>query len=204
MLGLQARARLEQEVLDRARAQDWRAAATAVVRGYGPELLGYLLGVIGREADAEEAFSQLCEDLWRGLPAFRGDSSIRTWVYKLAHNVVFRTARREARRKRIAAFTEFPDLELLAEQLRTATLPFLRTAMRDEVARLREQLEPEDRMLIILRVDRRLSWDAIARIVAENDAPDAATTKREAARLRKRYERVKLRLRELATPLLDP
>ncbi|MBL8942998.1 MAG: hypothetical protein JNK45_07635 [Myxococcales bacterium] len=51
-------------------------------------------------------------------------------------------------------------------------------------------------------MDRRLSWDAIARILAEDAEPDAEALERDAARLRKRYERVEHRVRELAKPLV--
>lgn len=202
MLEPTQRARLESELRDTTNARDWRAAATLAIRGYGPEILGYLLGVIGREADAEDAFSEFCVDLWRGLPDFRGESSLRTWAYRLAHNVAMRGTRREARRMRIAPLVEFPDLDLIAEQLRSDTLPFLRTAVRAEVARLREQLTPEERTLLILRLDRRLAWEAIARITSDLADPDAEAIKRDAARARKRYERVKQRLRDLARPLV--
>ncbi len=202
MLEATERARLESMLLETTKVGDWPAAATRAIRGYGPEILGYLLGVIGREADAEDAFSDFCIDLWRGLPEFRGESSLRTWAYRLAHNVAMRDLRRKARRTRIAPFVEFPDLELIAEQLRSDTLPFLRTAVRAEVARLREQLAVEDRTLLILRLDRRLSWESIARITSDVAEPDAEAIKRDSARVRKRYERVKLRLRELARPLV--
>lgn len=199
MLEPEARARLEGELADLMLAQDWRAAATAIVRGFGPEILGFLFGMMGREAAVDDAFSQFCEDLWKGLPGFRRESSVRTWTYKVAQHVVYRQARRENRqRRRFAPIAEFPELEDLAEELRTATLPYLRTEVRAEVARFREQLDPDERSLIILRVDRRLSWDAIARITSEEAEPDPETLKRDAARLRKRYERVKHRLRALA------
>jgi RNA polymerase sigma-70 factor (ECF subfamily) len=203
MLEAEARTRLEHELHALLLAQDWRAAATATVRGYGPEILGYLFGIMGREDGVDDAFSQFCEDLWRGLPSFRRESSLRTWAYKVAQNVAYRQARREhRRRRRVAPIAEFPDLEQLADELRTATLPYLRTEVRAEVARLREQLAPDERSLIILRVDRRLSWEAIARILAEDAEPDAEALKRDAARLRKRYERIKQRIRELAKPLV--
>jgi RNA polymerase sigma-70 factor (ECF subfamily) len=57
-------------------------------------------------------------------------------------------------------------------------------------------------MLLVLRVDRNLEWNDLARVLAEGDdgtAPLAdADVTREAARLRKRFQLLKEKLREMA------
>jgi RNA polymerase sigma-70 factor (ECF subfamily) len=68
---------------------------------------------------------------------------------------------------------------------------------------VREQLEPDDQMLLILRVDRQLEWRDLALVMSTRDhCPtarlDDAALDREAARLRKRFERVKAELKDLA------
>ena len=65
-------------------------AASLAIRHYQSELLGWLNGVLCDEIAARETFSVLCEDIWKGLPGFRWESSFRTWVYQLAHNAVSR------------------------------------------------------------------------------------------------------------------
>lgn len=90
--------------------------------------------------------------------------------------------------------------------MRTETLAFLRTEKKSRLQALRDSLPEEDRMLLVLRVDRGLAWNELARILAEgepgelDDGPqlDALALTREAARLRKRFQLVKDRLRELA------
>jgi RNA polymerase sigma-70 factor, ECF subfamily len=197
------RAELEQGIAAACRAGAWSEAATAAIRGYGPEILGYLLATSGHEQDASEAFSLFCEHLWRGLPGFRGESSLRTWSYRLAQRALARIARGDRRRRARVVPLDATDIEAVAEQVRTQTLPFLRTEMQAEVARLRERLTAEERALLVLRLDRRLSWEAIARVLGD-DEPSSEDLKRSAATLRKRYERVKLRLRELSRGLEPP
>jgi RNA polymerase sigma-70 factor (ECF subfamily) len=87
---------------------------------------------------------------------------------------------------------------VVAAQVRTATLPLLRTQGRTALARLRDELPHEDKMLLILRIDRGLAWEELARIFLENDSPAEAELRRESARLRKRFQLVKARLRERA------
>lgn len=52
-------------------------------------------------ADREDLFQDICLAIWRALPAFRGDASERTWLYRIAHNVALtwqtRTRRRHSR-----------------------------------------------------------------------------------------------------------
>jgi RNA polymerase sigma-70 factor (ECF subfamily) len=65
------------------------------------------------------------------------------------------------------------------------------------VTRLRESLDPDEQTLLILRIDRQMAWTDIARIMG-GDAPEAES--RQAATLRKRFERLKERLRSMAVP----
>jgi RNA polymerase sigma-70 factor (ECF subfamily) len=126
---------------------------------------------------------------------------VRTWAYAIARNVS-RTRRRDAaRRERRGPRAGDSALEGVAQAVRTETMAFLRTEKRTRLQALRDTLPEEDRMLLVLRVDRQLAWNDLARVLHEGDgdAPldDAAVTK-EAARLRKRFQLVKDRLRELA------
>ena len=57
---------------------------------YGPQILGYLTSILRNDADAAEVFSQFTEDLWRGLPGFRGECPVRVWAYRLAWHAAAR------------------------------------------------------------------------------------------------------------------
>ncbi len=71
--------------------------------------------------------------------------------------------------------------------------------MRNRFAELRSELEPDDRALLLLRIDQRLSWLDCARALREDtEAPlDDASLKRDAARLRKQFQTLKDRLYEM-------
>ena len=65
---------------------------------------------------------------------------------------------------------------------------------------LRASLDVEDQELLMLRVDRSLPWDALVVVLrGEDEAPlSADEQKRQTARLRKRFQLLKDKLRELA------
>lgn len=198
----EARAELERVIATHCAAREHEAAATAAIKGYGPEILGYLSAATRREHETAEIFSDFCEDLWRGLPAFRGDASFRTWAYRIAYHALARAGRTGAkRRERTVALGEVPEIEALVEHVRTRTLPHLRTDIKQEVLKLREQLDEDERTLLILRIDRRLEWEDIARIV-QPEVESPTEVKRTSATLRKRFERIKERLRALSKDLL--
>jgi RNA polymerase sigma-70 factor, ECF subfamily len=187
------RAELEAELRRRTDAGDHSGAMTAAVRGYGYELMGFLVGLTGNPGEADEIFATACEKLWRALPSFRWDSSFRVWAYVVARNEFYR-ARRSPAAKRRVTLDDAPEVAAAVEHVRTTTAEYRRTEVKDAFARIRESLEPDERILLGLRVDRELEWVDIARVLGAEDAD----VKREAATLRKRFERLKVRLRELA------
>lgn len=165
-----------------------KEAATLALRTYGPEVLGYLENVLGDPDDARDVFQRFAEDLWKWLPSYRG-GSLRAACYRIAWHAAARF-RREAWRRhkermrttmasRIAASIASPESRLAS-------------TARDRISRLRASLEPEERSLLILRLDRELSWKEVAEVLtSEGDPVDSAA-------VRKRFERVKDKLAKLA------
>jgi len=191
---------LERDVLSCIDARDLKAAATLIVRGYGPEILGFLAARLTDETASSEAFSMFMEDLWRGLPAFECRSSVRVWAYTIARHAAIRlNAAPHRRPKRNVPLSAPGALSKLAERVRTDTAPFLRTEFKDRVAKLRSQLSEEDRTLLVLRVDRALEWTDVARVFLPPDPPPSSRAlTSEAAKLRKRFQLVKAKIRRMA------
>jgi RNA polymerase sigma-70 factor, ECF subfamily len=181
-----------------------KEAASLAIESYGPEVFSFLETMLRDHADSGDAFSQACEDLWKGLRRFEGRSSMKTWFYTLARHAASRL-RRSSRHRRLATLSEITDL---ADRVRTRTRPHMKTEVKVGFAAIRDSLHDEDRMLLVLRVDRGMSWTDVARVMAnEDDGSSDADIARVAARLRKRFQSVKETIREraLATGLItDP
>lgn len=78
-----------------------RALFDEIVAQHGAAL-ARLAGAYERDhASRDELMQEILLALWRALPGFRGDASLRTWMYRVAHNVatthVVRDRRRQAR-----------------------------------------------------------------------------------------------------------
>lgn len=203
-MGSAVRPDVEDEARARAEKGDWDGAATAALRGYGQEILEVLVAMHRDEVDASEVWSLFAEGVWRGLPRFAWESTLRTWLYAVAKRCSLRYRRDERRRDaRQAPLPEGSQASILAADLKSRTASILATTNRSRIAALRDSLPPADRLLLVLRVDRELAWQDLARVMHETegdgDGPlDDADVTREAARLRKRFQLVKERLHELA------
>ncbi len=167
-------------------------AAVLILERYGTELLGYLHALSRPPLDADELFSAMCERLWLHLPSFRWQSSARTWTYAIARNLA-RAARRSSLGPagRVALTSDFSHV---ADQVRSSTPAFMKTAEKSRLQEVRDALDPDDQTLLILRVDRSMSWKEIATVIVGDD--DDRTESQRAAVLRKRFERLKERLRK--------
>jgi RNA polymerase sigma-70 factor (ECF subfamily) len=196
-----AREDLEAEIAHFLATGDYRTAATRTVDGFGPEVLGFLDAVLNNHDAAREAFALACEDLWRALPRFEGRSSMRTWFYVLARHAASRLRRASRRARQQTPLSQAP--ENAARTTRSTTQPYLRSSVRDGFAAIRDGLSEQDRALLVLRVDRDMSWREIAEVFAPGAAESAA--QRVAAKLRKRFQTVKetIRKRADAAGLLD-
>jgi RNA polymerase sigma factor (sigma-70 family) len=81
-------------------AQRFRELASAYSSG-----MRRLCAVYARNpADREDLFQDIFLAIWKALPAFRGDASERTWLYRIAHNVAL-TWRGKDRRSSIRRST---------------------------------------------------------------------------------------------------
>lgn len=193
-------ARTEQAIQAAFRVQDFRAAATLAVENYGAEVCGFLAARLRNPADVGDVFSMFCEDLWSALPNFRWQCSIRGYCYTLARNAANRYSVAPCNRAdRRAAFADDEQLSCLIERTRSQTAAHLRTEVKSRMRTLREQLPEDDQTLLILRVERMLPWRELAIVMSENGEPlDASALDQASARMRKRFQLVKDKLKELA------
>jgi RNA polymerase sigma-70 factor (ECF subfamily) len=179
---------IDEDVVELLRRGDREGALKSALGAYGPGVLGYLENVLGDPDDARDVFQAFAEDLWEWLPAYRG-GSLRAACYRIGRHAAARFRREAWRRRRERMRTTMASriaASIASPESRLASRP------RDRLARLREALDPDERTLLILRLDRELSWNEVAEVLSEEGDPV------DPAAARKRFERVKEKLGKLA------
>jgi RNA polymerase sigma factor (sigma-70 family) len=118
---------------------DYSAQFVRLMEEYTGPLRRLCAAYADRPADREDLFQDILLAMWRALPAYRGDASVRTWLYRIAHNVALTWQARHRRRQH----AEIP----LGDAPDTATQTNLR---RLALMRAIATLPPADRALILL------------------------------------------------------
>ncbi len=182
---------------------DFPACVTKILETHGPEVIAYIRGVSSLKL-ADDIYGEVVLDLWSNIERFRWQCSSRTYLFALARHAVARVhklrTRAERRERAYATATWLGDL---VSQVRTPTPPYLRSEVKLRLRSLRERLSPEEQTLLVLRIDRRMSFKELAVVMHDGDAalgktvPCEAEQKKLASRLRKRFQSIKARLRRM-------
>lgn len=88
---------------------------TAAIDGHRRELTGFCYRMLGSGAEAEDAVQETVVKAWRSIDRFEGRSSIRSWLFRIAHNVcvdMIRSPQRRARPMDLGPSSEAPELQL--------------------------------------------------------------------------------------------
>lgn len=67
-----------------------------VLEAHGPSLMRLSAAYAPQPADREDLFQEICLAIWQALPRFRGECSLRTFVFRIGHNrgLTFRARQR--------------------------------------------------------------------------------------------------------------
>jgi RNA polymerase sigma-70 factor (ECF subfamily) len=179
---------LERRVRELLASDEVGEAATVAIRALAPRVLHFLRSVLRDEDDAADAFAACAEGVWRGLPEFRWEASLRTWAFRLAWNAA-QNVRTVAWRKRGRRFAT-GEASRIAEELRTKSYQRVEL-QREGLAKLVAALPAEDQSLFALRIGQSLPWADIAAVLSREGQPmDPDTVARRFSRLKERLSRM--------------
>jgi RNA polymerase sigma factor (sigma-70 family) len=133
------------------RMQSEQARFLGIIEPYQPALRRLVNSYERDPGRREDLFQEIVLGVWQALPRFRGDSSERTWLYRIAHNIAISTLESRRRRdtrelpmpdsvERMGRWND-PDRVLVIEEQRQAMLLAI------------QELAPVDKQLIVLHLE---------------------------------------------------
>ncbi|MBF1409933.1 MAG: sigma-70 family RNA polymerase sigma factor [Prevotella histicola] len=125
------------------------------------------------EDEVNDLFQEVLINLWKGLQNFRGDSDIRTWIYRISLNTCISYDRKKRKRKTVPltmSINPFTDSDEDSRQVQ-------------QLNRRISQLGPFDRAIVLLWLEN-MSYEEIGEIVG-------ISTKNVSVRLYRIKERLK-------------
>jgi RNA polymerase sigma-70 factor (ECF subfamily) len=150
------------ELIARWRGGDERAATELVAR-HAPALARFAMSC-GAGGDAEEVVQDTFVRAFGSLDTFRGDSSLRTWLFTIERRLMLDRRRADRRRP--------PDVELQESHAVTAHDALDAVVARESRDRLRlavGRLSPTQREVFTLRVGEGLSYKEIAEAIGTTE-----------------------------------
>jgi RNA polymerase sigma-70 factor (ECF subfamily) len=97
----------ERALLERAQRRDV-AAFEELVRPFEDRLFRLILAVAGNREDAEDSLQEALVRAYKALPAFRGDSTLATWLTRIALNTTRNWLRTQSRASAQRTFEHAP------------------------------------------------------------------------------------------------
>ena len=122
-------------------------AIDQVIRAHGDVLERVAWGYVDNGPDREDLMQEILMALWRALPRFRGESSLRTFVLQVAHNrsITFATRRRR--------FADLPEEGLLPDPAPLVEERLIEAQDRDRLFRAIRRLPEAQRQAVMLQLE---------------------------------------------------
>ena len=176
------------EELRRAAAGGDECAFGELVRLYENKVYTLALRICGDPEDARDAAQEAFLYAWRGLPSFRGDAELSTWIYRLTSNAAIDQLRR-TKRQRGEVSLDDGELGLTVRDSAPGPQEAAEGAeLRSAVAAGLTRLSPDHRQVLSLREVQGLSYEEIAQVLEV----DLGTVKSRISRARRALRKILL------------
>ena len=169
------RPELDPAVLDRARRGD-SGAFVALVRQYDAGLRQLAFRLLGDRDRMDDALQEAYVHAFRGLPRFRGDSTLGTWLYRIVYNACLGELGRARQVVALDSIRDRPDPSPGAHE----TFP-VRSDLADALARL----SPADRAAVLLVDAQGFDYRGAAEVLGVPEGTVASRLNRARALLRR-------------------
>lgn len=168
----------EQGIVSAVKSGDHRAAVALCARHYGAAIGRLCMALVGSQEEADDLTQETLIDAHAGFGSWRGDSSVRSWLFAIARRKCARHLERTTRRQ--------ARLRLVHDSERGNSSDEL-LALRQTAEKARQALgaiRPSEREALVLRYAGELSFREVGDACGIDEAAARKRVSRALARLR--------------------
>ena len=135
----------------------------AIVEKYSDFVYNLTYRILGNHADAEDAAQDAFLAAYRNFHRFRGDSSVSTWLYRIATNAALMKLRKD-RQRRMIPHVDYEDVQLVSPSEGPEKLA-LNAELRECLEQGLDSLQANLKTAVVLRNVQDLSNEEAAEIL---------------------------------------
>lgn len=138
-------------------------AFTALCAPYEGLVYRHCLQMLQNPADAEDAAQEAMLRAYRSIRAFRADSTVATWLYRIAHNVCLDLIKRPRNRREGVSLEALRDEGFEpADDAPTPESRYLAQSERERLQSAIDRLPAEQQALLSLRYGDGMSYEELS------------------------------------------
>lgn len=131
-----------------------------IVQKYSEQLYWHVRNLVGSHEDTDDLLQEIFVKVWKALPDFRGDSSVNTWLWRIATNEALSFLRKQ----KVRAALRFQSLDPEAERVIDADPWFDGDQAQRRLAKAVLGLPPKQRAVFCMRYFEEMPYEQIASV----------------------------------------
>ena len=131
-----------------------------LVEKYSEQLYWHVRELVGSHEDADDILQEVFVKVWKALPGFRGDSSINTWLWRIATNEALSFLRRQ----KVRAALRFSSIDAEAERMLDSDPWFDGDEAQRKLAVAVAKLPDKQRAVFCMRYFEEMPYEEISAI----------------------------------------
>jgi RNA polymerase sigma-70 factor (ECF subfamily) len=151
----------DRPLVDAAAAGD-RDAFDELVRRYRVQILSLARALLASSLDADDIAQEVFVRVWRSMRGFRGETTFKVWLHRVAVNLIYSQRRRLLRERRVFMSTQTDEDLSQAERAASTENLEAEVTLRLAIDRALAQIPIDLRTAVVLRDVQGLDYKEIA------------------------------------------
>src|SRR5215813_4531908 len=134
----------------------YKSAFDLIVTHFSDKIMHFTYSIVSNDPFAEDVVQDVLLRVWRGLPAYRGEASVSTWIYSITRNTCLTAVRRAGHKNSLSI--EEPAVRMETESVSSPQ----QSALLSDLPRLLSSLPDKQRQVLMLFYMEDKSYGEVA------------------------------------------